>query len=179
MSGSATRTVILRHLRVERTYGGPHVGGDTSSEVIKTADPVAVGTDGHARLVCALESCGQTFDFRLRSVKERFRRVLVRILAATVALAAASFTAQFGTWLYDQGRNSQPLRITADLLVGFGVVASIALWIWTLLSVWSWFGRYELRTAAVDGQPPAKGRAMPYYGGVRSGHSVKLRRAKS
>lgn len=178
MSGSTTRTAILSHLRVERTYGGPHVGGDTSSEVVKAADPVAIGADGHARLVCALESCGQVYDLRLRTVKERFRRVLVRILAVGAILATLSFIAQFGTWLYGQGRDSQPLRITGDMLVGFGVVATITIWIWLLLSVWYWFGRYELRAVAVDGRPPVKARALPYYGGVRSGHSVKLRRAK-
>lgn len=178
MSGRAARTVSLRHLRIERTYGGPHVGTDTSSKVIKTADPVTVGADGRARLICALESCGEAYDFRLRTIKERLRRVLVRILAVSVALAAGSFTAQFGTWLYDQGLNSQALRVTGDVLVGSGVVANIGVCIWTLTSVRFWFGRYELRGAAVDGRPPAKARALPYYGGVRSGHSVRLRRAK-
>ncbi len=179
MSGGRARKVILQHLLLTRSYGGPHVGGDTSSKVIKAADPVAVGADGRARLVCAFESCGAVYDFRLRTATERLRRGLVRFLVVGAILAALSFMAQYGDQLYDQGTNSQPLRITGDILVGAGVVGSIAMWILTLLRVWSWFGRYEVRAAAVvDERPPARTRALPYYGGVGSSHSVKVRRAK-
>ena len=162
MFSGGPQTASLIHQRVETVHGGPHVGTDTFRHTVKTSAPVKLDTQGRAQLTCELESCGITYNFRLLTLKERCKMVLVRALVVMIILVLASLMAQLGTWVYDIGDHSRALRILGDTLTGTGVVINCLIIIWSLMSLWFWPNRYKLE--------------YPHrqYSDTRSGHTVKL-----
>lgn len=184
MVAKKSQTASLVHQLITTSHGGPHVGSDTFSKTIQTSAPVVLDARGRAQLLCELEGCGLIFNVQLLTTKERWKPVLIKALVVTTIMAAASFMAQSGTWVYDAGDNSQALRILGSTLTGAGVAINFLVILWTLMSFWFWPRRYRLEHITPPAQPgdtPTQARLSKkrrQYSDVRSGHSVKLRKVK-
>jgi len=171
------RTASLVHSRIERSYGGPHVGTDTFSKVLKVGAPVKLDATGRALLTCELESCRLTYNVRVLPIKERVKIVLKRAMIVAMIMAVAASIAMLGGWVYDAGTHSQGLRVVGDVLVGVGMAIYFVMFVWTLMSFWFWPDRYKLEV--VELEDTAEKSPVPRQSpDVRAGHSVKLRRAK-
>jgi hypothetical protein len=180
VSGKNARTARLVHQHITTVHGGPHVGDDTLVDDIATAAPVRLSLEGWARLTCALEGCGRIYDVQLLTAKQRLLTVLKRALIVSAVMASGSLMAQLGTWVYDQGRDSQLLRVLGGGLTGAGVVINLLVLLLTLMTFWFWPARYKLSPVESDGSPSDKPVTIrSRYSGSRIGHRVKIRRVKT
>lgn len=181
MATNRARTASLVHLRVQKTYGGPHVGTDTTHQPIKSSVPVILQS-GRATLVCELESCGLTYDVRLLTIKERCKMVATRALVVIAVIVAGTLMAQLGSWIGEITNDSDGLRIVGNILIGAGVVVNCLVMLWTLMSFWFWPDRYKLTyvTSPTSTQDELErtSAAIKSSPDVRQGHTVKLGRVR-